>query len=124
MVAFNSGFDNWKQMGVQQYFGQDETIAGRAVGEQAVAHAAPSFNPVGDLMAGAQSALAPVIGEVSVPRIAIHVFGERQDTLAAAERAGQDRRLSRATTQIRVGGAPARLRTGPGAVPRSPGTRP
>lgn len=73
----------------------------------AVAHAAPSFNPVGDLMAGAQSALAPVIGEVSVPRIAIHVFAERQDTLAAAERAGQDRRLSRATTQIRVGGAPA-----------------
>lgn len=73
----------------------------------AVAHAAPSFNPVGDLMAGAQSALAPVIGEVSVPRIAIHVFAERQDTLAAAERAGQDRRLSRATTQTRVGGAPA-----------------
>ena len=72
----------------------------------AVAPAA-SFNPVGDLMAGAQSALAPVIGEVSVPRIAIHVFAERQDTLAAAERAGQDRRLSRATTQIRVGGAPA-----------------
>jgi pilus assembly protein CpaE len=66
-----------------------------------------SFNPVGDLLAGAQSALAPAIGEVSVPRIAIHVFAERQDTLAAAERAGQDRRLSRATTQIRVGGAPA-----------------
>ena len=56
----------------------------------AVAPAAASFNPVGDLMAGAQSALAPVIGEVSVPRIAIHVFAERQDTLAAAERAGQD----------------------------------
>ena len=73
----------------------------------AVAPAAASFNPVGDLMAGAQSALAPVIGEVSVPRIAIHVFAERQDTLAAAERAGQDRRLSRATTQIRVGGVPA-----------------
>lgn len=68
---------------------------------------AASFNPVGDLVAGAQSALAPAIGEVSVPRIAIHVFAERQDTLAAAERAGQDRRLSRATTQIRVGGAPA-----------------
>mgnify|MGYP002713852741 CR=1 FL=1 len=75
------------------------------------ATAPASFNPVGDLLAGAQSALAPslapAIGEVSVPRIAIHVFAERQDTLAAAERAGQDRRLSRATTQIRVGGAPA-----------------
>ena len=42
-----------------------------------------------------------------MPRIAIHVFAERQDTLAAAERAGQDRRLSRATTQIRIGGVPA-----------------
>ncbi|MDQ8027195.1 MAG: CpaE family protein [Brevundimonas sp.] len=70
------------------------------------------FNPVGDLVAGAQAAFSPpVIGgqtvEVSVPRIAIHVFAERQDTLAAAERAGQDRRLSRATTQIRVGGVAA-----------------
>ena len=70
---------------------------------------ATGFNPVGDLMAGASAAFAPngLQNEVSVPRIAIHVFAERQDTLAAAERAGQDRRLSRATTQIRVGGVPA-----------------
>jgi pilus assembly protein CpaE len=69
------------------------------------------FNPVGDLVAGASAALAPMgsIHEVSVPRIAIHVFAERQDTLAAAERAGQDRRLSRATTQIRVGGVAAAI---------------
>jgi pilus assembly protein CpaE len=74
--------------------------------------AASGFNPVGDLMAGAASALSPssMAAEVSVPRIAIHVFAERQDTLAAAERAGQDRRLSRATTQIRVGGVPPRSR--------------
>jgi pilus assembly protein CpaE len=70
------------------------------------------FNPVGELVAGASAAFSPPIlsshtGEVSVPRIAIHVFAERQDTLAAAERAGQDRRLSRATTQIRVGGVAA-----------------
>ena len=72
---------------------------------------AAGFNPVGDMVSGASSALAPIgasmAAEVSVPRIAIHVFAERQDTLAAAERAGQDRRLSRATTQIRVGGVPA-----------------
>ncbi|MDZ4060108.1 MAG: CpaE family protein [Brevundimonas sp.] len=70
------------------------------------------FNPVGDLVAGATAAFSPMsvgghTAEVSVPRIAIHVFAERQDTLAAAERAGQDRRLSRATTQIRVGGVAA-----------------
>ncbi|RZJ32189.1 MAG: pilus assembly protein CpaE [Brevundimonas sp.] len=73
---------------------------------------ASEFNPVGELVAGAQAAFSPSVSgghtaEVSVPRIAIHVFAERQDTLAAAERAGQDRRLSRATTQIRVGGVAA-----------------
>ena len=51
------------------------------------------FNPVGDLVAGATAAFSPIslgghTAEVSVPRIAIHVFAERQDTLAAAERAG------------------------------------
>ena len=70
------------------------------------------FNPVGDLLAGAATALSPTsvsgshTAEVSVPRIAIHVFAVRQDTLAAAERAGQDRRLSRATTQIRSAASP------------------
>jgi pilus assembly protein CpaE len=82
-----------------------------------------AFNPVGELVAGAAQALqnqptssgmmlsglADHSVEVSVPRIAIHVFAERQDTLASAERAGQDRRLSRATTQIRVGGVPAAI---------------
>ncbi|GAB92933.1 sugar ABC transporter substrate-binding protein [Gordonia rhizosphera] len=32
--AFNSGYDNWKAMGVQQYFGQDEFIAGQAAGKR------------------------------------------------------------------------------------------
>jgi pilus assembly protein CpaE len=73
---------------------------------------AAGYNPVGDLVAGASAALSPagmssgLQTEVTIPRIAIHVFAERQDTLAAAERAGQDRRMSRATTQIRVGGIP------------------
>ncbi|MFC5344198.1 CpaE family protein [Brevundimonas staleyi] len=83
-------------------------------GLPAAAVGAPAgYNPVGDLTAVATAALTPQLGglqnEVTVPRIAIHVFGERQDTLAAAERAGQDRRMSRATTQIRVGGIPGAL---------------
>lgn len=69
--------------------------------------AAPGFNPVGELVATAASAIA----EISVPRITIHIFGERQDTLASAERAGQDRRLARATTQVRVGGLAAAIET-------------
>jgi pilus assembly protein CpaE len=58
------------------------------------------YNPVGELIAEAQSALA----EVNVPRIGIHVFAERNDTIEAAERAAADRRLSRATTVVRMGG--------------------
>jgi len=34
VVAFNSGYDNWKDMGLQGYFGQDERIAGIAAGER------------------------------------------------------------------------------------------
>src|SRR5262245_16465097 len=34
VVAFNSGFDNFKAMGVQEYFGQDEKLAGVAAGER------------------------------------------------------------------------------------------
>jgi pilus assembly protein CpaE len=63
--------------------------------------AAPQPVPAADL--------GSLRADVSIPRIAIHVFGERQDTLAAAERAGQDRRLSRASTQIRQGGIPAAI---------------
>jgi simple sugar transport system substrate-binding protein len=34
VVAVNSGIAAWKALGVMEYFGQDETIAGRAVGER------------------------------------------------------------------------------------------
>ncbi|MCT7660463.1 substrate-binding domain-containing protein [Mycobacterium deserti] len=34
VVAFNSGFDDWKTMGVQEYFGQDEKLAGISAGER------------------------------------------------------------------------------------------
>ena len=34
VVAFNSGFDNFKTMGLQEYFGQDEKLAGVAAGER------------------------------------------------------------------------------------------
>ena len=33
-MAFNSGFDAWQAMGVKEYFGQDEYIAGQAAGER------------------------------------------------------------------------------------------
>ncbi|WP_420030312.1 substrate-binding domain-containing protein [Rhodococcus ruber] len=40
VVAFNSGYDSWKDMGVGQYFGQDETIAGQAAGARLTADGA------------------------------------------------------------------------------------
>lgn len=34
VIGFNAGADAWKDMGILSYVGQDETIAGRAVGEK------------------------------------------------------------------------------------------
>ncbi|MBV1704021.1 MAG: substrate-binding domain-containing protein [Hyphomicrobiales bacterium] len=34
IVGFNAGVDQWKAMGLLGYAGQDETVAGKAVGEQ------------------------------------------------------------------------------------------
>lgn len=34
VVALNSGLETWKDMGVKEYFGQDESIAGEAAGER------------------------------------------------------------------------------------------
>ena len=64
--------------------------------------AAP-VNPIGDLIAGAEA----VLGEVSVPRIGIHIFWERTDTAEVAEKCAADRRMSRATTEVRPGGLKA-----------------
>ena len=61
---------------------------------------ATPFNPVGSLMGQVESAM----GETPVPRIAIHVFAQRPDTAAVAEKAAGDRRLARATTLVRPGG--------------------
>ena len=68
---------------------------------QAASEAAqPADNPVGALIASVESQL----GEGVVPRIGIHIFCQRADTLAVAEQMGSDRRLSRASTQVRHGG--------------------
>ncbi|MFI0266894.1 sugar ABC transporter substrate-binding protein [Streptomyces luteogriseus] len=34
VVGFNSGLDDWKKLGMLEYFGQDENIAGQAFGER------------------------------------------------------------------------------------------
>ena len=34
VVALNDGFDVWKSLGVQQYFGQDETYLAATAGER------------------------------------------------------------------------------------------
>ncbi|CAM5581957.1 sugar ABC transporter substrate-binding protein [Streptomyces aurantiogriseus] len=34
VVGFNSGVDDWKELGMLEYFGQDENIAGQAFGER------------------------------------------------------------------------------------------
>ncbi len=66
-------------------------------------NAAPSpagANPVAALQASAEAAF----GELSVPRITIHVFAQQPGTAEAMEKAAADRRLTRATTIVREGG--------------------
>jgi len=67
--------------------------------------AAPSAagNPVGEMISHAQAAL----GEASVPRISIHIFCERPDSAAAAEKASRDRRMAKASTVVQPGGLAA-----------------
>ena len=47
------------------------------------------------------------VGEASVPRIAIHAFGVRAETLAVIEAAAADRRMNRASVVTRSGGLEA-----------------
>ena len=63
------------------------------------------LNPVGQLISDAEHAL----GETGVPRITLHVFCLQSSTRQAAEQAAADRRLSRATALVRLGGIRAAL---------------
>ncbi len=60
----------------------------------------PAANPVHEMIAGAEVAL----GEVSLPRITIHIFCESETTANLAEAAAADRRMERATVVTRMGG--------------------
>jgi pilus assembly protein CpaE len=52
-----------------------------------------------------------VTGDVTVPRIVIHAFCERDDTADLVSQAAGDRRLSRATVEVRPGGLSAAVAT-------------
>ncbi|MGH6957592.1 MAG: pilus assembly protein CpaE, partial [Caulobacteraceae bacterium] len=66
--------------------------------EDAAPHAAP--NPIAEMLAVAEAAL----GEHTVPRIDIHVFWTRAETVALVEQARGDRRMERAKTTAYEGG--------------------
>ena len=40
VVGFNAGFNDWQAMGIKEFFGQDETIAGREAGKRLAAEGA------------------------------------------------------------------------------------
>ena len=63
----------------------------------------PSAGLTPDLLASGDGAL----GDVSVPRISIHVFCARPDTAELIEQAAGDRRMSRAATTVLPGGLQA-----------------
>lgn len=82
---------------------------GMTVGEPTVEEprlAAPphvAANPVHDMIAGAEAAF----GEVSLPRITIHIFCETPETAELSDRAAGDRRMERAVVVTRMGGLAA-----------------
>jgi pilus assembly protein CpaE len=63
----------------------------------------PTTGHAPDMMAGGDGAL----GDVSVPRISIHVFCARPDTAELVEQAASDRRMARAATTVFPGGIQA-----------------
>ncbi len=75
------------------------------------APAAAPEPPAMDWSAAAHDEVLPGVdagvGEASVPRIAIHAFGVRAETLAVIEAAAADRRMARASVVARSGGLEA-----------------
>jgi pilus assembly protein CpaE len=63
-------------------------------------HAAPSPNPIADMLASAEAAL----GEHTVPRITIHAFWARPEMGELIHKASTDRRMERAKTVVFEGG--------------------
>ncbi|HET9160763.1 MAG TPA: AAA family ATPase, partial [Caulobacteraceae bacterium] len=68
-----------------------------------------SQNPVGEIIANAEAAFASsaAAGEVSVPRITLHIFCVKPETAAIAEQAKADRRMEKANCVIHPGGLAA-----------------
>ena len=69
----------------------------------------PEPHAMADRLAEAFAGADDMAGEVMVPRIVIHAFCERDDTAALIGSAADDRRLSRATVEVRSGGLSAAL---------------
>ncbi|MBW8859610.1 MAG: pilus assembly protein CpaE, partial [Caulobacter sp.] len=68
---------------------------------------APVAHPVGTTQALVQEVLAAAdadMGEAAVPRITIHAFCARPETVALVEAASADRRMARASTIAQPGG--------------------
>jgi pilus assembly protein CpaE len=76
----------------------------------AAAPVAPAAHPVGAAQAIVQEVISAAdadMGEAAVPRITIHAFCARPETVALVEAASADRRMARASTSCRPGGLEA-----------------
>lgn len=77
------------------------------VSVEAAEPVAPVVHPVGSTQALVQEVLAAAdadMGEAAVPRITIHAFCARPETVALVEAASADRRMARASTIAQPGG--------------------
>jgi pilus assembly protein CpaE len=64
-------------------------------------------SPVHDLIAGAEAAF----GEMTLPRITIHIFCAASETAETADKAASDRRMQRAAVVVKMGGLAAAVET-------------
>ena len=84
--------------------------AAQTVAVEAAVAVAPAAHPVGSTQALVQEVVAAAeadMGEAAVPRITIHAFCARTETIALVEAASADRRMVRASTSARHGGLAA-----------------
>lgn len=87
-----------------------DPVAARIAPVDTAASVALAAHPAGGGQALAQEVLAAAeadMGEAAVPRITIHAFCARAETVALVEAAAADRRMARASTSARPGGLEA-----------------
>lgn len=102
-----SGADPFADFPLARQHAEDDPFSDRMAVAPAAAAAADAGRPAVGYAPELASAADGGLGDVSVPRISIHVFCARPDTAEMIEQAASDRRMARAATTVFPGGVQA-----------------